>query len=257
MNRALPPDTPPHSPVAVSMATTGECAFLHPASWLLGWVLLVLAAQHWHGALLLAGAVLCLWRVQPPIRQAAWQLLRRSRWLLLSLWLILAYGAPGEAWQGFVIAPSLQGMAEASQHALRLVFLLVTLATVLHTLSRQQLVSGLFALLHPLQRFGLGAGNKRLRLDAERSVVRLALVLLHLEHTPRGKGWWQRWQQVLQGTDTLSAPPIPDTGTPSIPDALEITLPRWQRQDLLVLAGLLLLWLLCLFNPFGFPLLLP
>lgn len=169
-------------------------------------------------------------------RQAVWRLLWRSRWLLLSLWLILAYGAPGEAWQGFVIAPSTQGMREASHHALRLLVLLLSLGAVLQQLSPLQLVSGIFTLLQPWQRLGL---------DVARSVVRLSLVLAHLEQTPRGQGWRQHWQALLAGdagTDDLNAAPASESLFPENRLALPRAQASWRDGLLLLgLAGVLAL----------------
>lgn len=141
-------------------------------------------------------------------------LLRRARWLLLSLWLILAYGTPGEAWRDFPWAPSEAGMHEASLHAARLVVMLGTLAWLFNSLPRERLMAGLWALLTPLRRF---------RIDADRLVVRLALVFDYLENSPPRSTW-----RHLLGESGHAASGL---------DVIRIELPRWQKVD----SGLVLL----------------
>ena len=134
--------------------------------------------------------------------------IRRARWLLLVLWLILAYNTPGEAFQSLAWAPTYEGVAEANLHALRLLLMLGCLAWLFKRLGHDVLLSGLWGLLLPLR--GLGW-------DIERLLVRLALVLESLQSPPvRGA-----WKQVLHTQPDFS----------SSPEVLQLSLPAWHLLD--------------------------
>lgn len=112
--------------------------------------------------------------------------LRRTRLLLLSLWLILAYHTPGEALEGQDWAPTYEGLAEANLHAMRLLVLLACVAWLFVRLGRSGIIAGLWGLCAPFARFGI---------DVERLVVRLSLVLGQLETAlPLGA-----WRNMLTG----------------------------------------------------------
>jgi len=191
---------------------------LHPSCNLIIWLALTLALQTlgFAGALLLGaalpalgGALLRAWRRQ------VW----RARWLLLALWLILAWGAPGEAWQGISWAPTYEGMEIASLHTLRLIVMLGLLAWLLESLGRDGLVSALWGLLHACRAIGI---------DPRPLVVRLALVLGNLQAPPE-KG---AWRHLLDGRRQSAGPAT-----------LNLSLPRWAARDT-VLAGAALAGLL-------------
>jgi energy-coupling factor transporter transmembrane protein EcfT len=196
---------------------------LHPSCALIVWLAAVLAlpAFGYIGSLALA-AVLLL--ASGGLLRPWWSMVRRVRWLLLTLWLILAYNVPGEAFADLPWAPTYEGIAAASLHALRLIVMLGCLAWLFHRLGRDGLVSALWGLLHPCRALGL---------DTERLVVRLSLVLDNLQ-TEREKGAWRRM---------LGAATLPAEG----PASLHLALPRWAMRDSL-LAGLVaagLLAVLC------------
>jgi energy-coupling factor transporter transmembrane protein EcfT len=129
-------------------------------------------------ALLVAGAL-----VLAPAAGRRWLgYIRRARWLLLTLWLILAYNTPGEAWRDQAWAPTYEGIAEANLQAVRLVAMLACLAWLFVRFGRDGMVSGLWGVLQPFRRAGL---------DVERLVVRLSLVLDNLETMPE-QGAWRR-----------------------------------------------------------------
>jgi energy-coupling factor transporter transmembrane protein EcfT len=192
---------------------------LHPSCALIIWLAAVLALQAlgYGGALLLAVSVLVFGGA---IMRPWWGYVRRARWLLLTLWLILAYNVPGEAFEDFAWAPTYEGIADANLHALRLIVMLGCLAWLFHRLGRDGLVSALWGLLHPCRAIGL---------DTERLVVRLSLVLDHLKVAPE-KGGWRRM---------LRADAAPLAG----PEVLHLALPPWVARDtvqaLLAAAGLL------------------
>jgi energy-coupling factor transporter transmembrane protein EcfT len=154
---------------------------LHPSVYLLAWLAAVLALQFlgYPGLALLALAIV----LSAPGAAFPWlDYARRARWLLLMLWLILAYNTPGEAVQDLVWAPTYEGMAEANLQATRLLVMLGSLAWLFKRLGRDGLVGALWALLLPVGRLGL---------DSERLVVRLSLVLDNLQSRPE-KGAWKK-----------------------------------------------------------------
>jgi energy-coupling factor transporter transmembrane protein EcfT len=154
---------------------------LHPSIFLLAWLATVLAVQFlgYPGLAIVALAIL----LSAPGARLPWlTYARRARWLLVMLWLILAYNTPGEAMQDLAWAPTYEGTAEANLQAARLLVMLGSLAWLFNRLGREGLVGALWALLLPLAKLGL---------DSERLVVRLSLVLENLQLPPK-KGAWKK-----------------------------------------------------------------
>lgn len=114
------------------------------------------------------------------------KMLRRSRWLLLTLLLIFAFSTPGEylPWWTLHVAPTYEGLQSGLMQAARLVIMLAGLAVLLGSTPRDQLMSGIFLLLLPLRRCGFGV---------ERFTARLWLTLHYVEEDhPRMRGnLWQ------------------------------------------------------------------
>ena len=149
-----------------------------------------------------------------------WQLLRRMRWLLLSVWLILAYGVSGDALFDLVWLPTHEGAREATLHVVRLILMLGALAWLFALLGNSGLLVALQSLLHPLLRFGI---------RSERLVVRLSLVMQNLQaELPRGA-----WRSMLEGND----------GPVGGPETLRVEVPPWRAADYLIcLAALAFSW---------------
>lgn len=193
--------------------------FLHPSCALIIWLAAVLALQAlgYEGVLLLAGGLLLL---GTGLLRPWWGYIRRARWLLLTLWLILAYNVPGEAFRDLPWAPTYEGIADANLQALRLIVMLGCLAWLFHRLGRDGLVSALWGVLHPWRVLGL---------DTERLVVRLSLVLDHLKVAPERGGW----RRMLRA----DAEPV---GGPAV---LHLALPPWASRDtvltVMVVGGLI------------------
>lgn len=190
---------------------------LHPTAALLLWLFAILAAQ-WLGyaglvaliaaALLLAGSGWRKWLAY----------LRRVRWLLATLWLIMAYNTAGDAYFDLAWAPTYEGVGEANLNVVRLGALLACVACLFARLGRDGLLLGLWGGLAPLRRCGL---------DAERLVVRLSLVLDELEDGYRPSDWKKMLEQ---------APPMATDGV------LHLTGADWRAVDgLWLAAGLVLL----------------
>lgn len=153
------------------------------------------------------------------------QLLRRTRWIMLSLLLIYAYSTPGQPLLEVlgIFSPSREGLTDGVLQFTRLLAALAGLAILLDHLHRQQLIAGLYTLLAPLQLIGV---------SRERVAVRLALTLHYAEvamlretHT-----WQDNLRSLFEPHDEISK-------------QMELTLYRFTIHDGL-LAGIALLLLL-------------
>ena len=156
--------------------------FLHPSAALARWFAAVVAVQYLDYPGLAVVAIVLL--AVPGVLRPWLGFVRRARWLLLTLWLILAYNTPGEAYADMAWAPTYEGLAEASLHAVRLVVMLGCLAWLFARLGRAGLLAGLWGLLQPCRRLGL---------DSERLVVRLSLVLENLQREQEKGAWRREW----------------------------------------------------------------
>lgn len=157
----------------------------HPAAQILTWCMLVAAMQVLASGILLIAAGLVLLCAFAVSRHKFMQLVRRTRWIMLSLLLIYAYSTPGQALPESLGAfgPTREGLADGVLQLARLLAALAGLAILLDRLHRQQLIAGLYTLFAPLRLIGL---------SRERLAVRLALTLHYAEVAMlRSKGGWQ------------------------------------------------------------------
>ncbi len=145
---------------------------LHPATQILIWCVLVTAMQFLSPLYLLSAGALILGAAFLFSRHKLLQLVRRTRWIMISLWLIYAYTLPGQALFDGPFSPSLDGLREGALQLMRLLAALAGLAILLDRLHRLQLIAGLYALFFPLHWLGL---------SRERMAVRLALTLHYAE----------------------------------------------------------------------------
>ncbi|MBS1144466.1 MAG: hypothetical protein H6R14_1872 [Proteobacteria bacterium] len=192
---------------------------MHPSCALIIWLAAVVGVQ-FVGYAGLAVLVVVAVLLTPRLVSRWWAYVWRARWLLLSLWLILAYNTPGEAVRDLAWAPTFEGMTEANLQAARLVAMLACVAWLFLRLGHDGMIAGLWGLLQPVRCMGL---------DIERVVVRLSLVLEHLQSPPE-KGAWRRM---------LAAQPLPAAGQA----VLHLRLTPWALRDTLLAAasGLILM----------------
>jgi hypothetical protein len=171
---------------------------LHPATLLAGWGLFVLMLQQVPvaAAAMLSAIILPIALLRAPRRTRS--LLRRARWLLLSIVLLFAFATPGRP---LLAGTTAEGLGLAAEHGLRLTLLLASLAIVHEILGNAGLLTGLHLLLAPL------ASWRQLR---ERIVTRLLLVLDYVENGP-GPGGWRAWLSESKegGCDRLQLPAYP------------------------------------------------
>jgi energy-coupling factor transport system permease protein len=153
---------------------------LHPGSRILTYVLTALVIpglSFLPVAILMAAALPAIaWMGRRPLG-----LVWRMRWLLLVLALGYGYSVPGEGALGVLgpWTPTWPGLALGAEQAMRLLVLLLWLDVLVLSLSTEQLLSGLHALMSPLARWGVDAG---------RFALRLALTLKAIEGLERGHG---------------------------------------------------------------------
>ncbi|RLJ62784.1 CbiQ family ECF transporter T component [Sulfurisoma sediminicola] len=152
---------------------------LHPAAWIALWGVMAILLQVLEPRWLAAIAVPVLALAAYFAGREVLRLLRRARWLLLTIGILFVFATPGERLPvpfGSV-GLSVDGLVVAGEHLLRLVVLLATLAWLWRALGYEGLLSGLHCLLHPL-------GSLR-----DRIVVRLVLALDYVERDARARDW--------------------------------------------------------------------
>lgn len=168
---------------------SGYAFKLNPATLILMWLEFAVAL-HWLDlpmlATLSAGTAVALGATR---QTGAMRMLRRARWLLLSLMLIYSFATPGDAAIPALgtLSPTLQGLRAGGMQAWRLALLLALLALLLHACPRETLLNGIYTLLRPFRLLGV---------NPERIAVRLWLTLSYAEQQPKRdfRAWWQELQ---------------------------------------------------------------
>lgn len=155
-------------------------------------------------------------------------LMRRTRWLLLSIALIYALATPGEYIPDLpeALGITYEGLYAGALQLARLLAMLAALSVLLATSSREDIMVGLYLLLQPLRLFGLAP---------ERFAARLWLTLHYVETMPKGvlqnlrrHGW--RLEDILEQEVER-------------PETVELRFPAFRWSDALVLLLLpALLW---------------
>lgn len=170
-------------------------------------------------------------------------LLKRLRWIMLSLLLIYGYATPGSAaWQVTEwpllaqFSPTLEGLITGFLQLARIVTMLAALAILAGLLSQQQLMSGLYYLIYPLRYVGL---------SPEKLVMRLALTMQYAEAAllDTARKTTQNWRASLGQITT----PMPNQSVQGMDLPVTIDLPYipLKAQDALWLgAGVFLLAML-------------
>ena len=146
----------------------------HPTAQILTWSILVIALQMLtvKTLFMVAGTVL-LWALLVSADKLK-QLVRRTRWIMMSLVLIYAFSTPGQPLLKMLgdWGPSWEGVTGGAVQLLHLLAVISGLAILLDRLGRDQLIAGLYTMFAPLQWIGL---------SRERFAVRVALTLHYAE----------------------------------------------------------------------------
>ncbi|HNQ58119.1 MAG: hypothetical protein LC123_00970 [Burkholderiales bacterium] len=168
---------------------------LHPTVRLLAWGVAA-ALVHWlslTGLALACAAALAasVWLARPRLLL----LLKRTRWLILTLLTLFALTTPGIYLLPVLgdLGPTEEGLRLGLEHLLRLVFVLASLALLLQSTAVDELVAGVHDLIRPLSWLGLDRG---------RVALRLMLVLHYVERAPPGR----HWREWLRGESDEGAP---------------------------------------------------
>ena len=183
---------------------------LHPAATFILWLCAVFSVQFLtiQSCVLLAiGLVMTAKGVVP----ASLRFARKGKWLLMMLWLIFAYGKAGDPWFDLEWGPTVEGVAEANIHVIRLLAMLFCLAWLFARLERKQCVAAIFFCLQPLAHWGV---------EVERWVVRLSLVMMHLAEERAAIDW----RKIL----------IEQGKTSSDVEIIQISMPLWKFLDSLL-----------------------
>lgn len=157
----------------------------HPAGILGLWILIVIGLQ-FSGWAICGSLALAIFLSAPKSLPRFLKTLYRNRFLLLALWLVIAYQTPGDLWHDFKFAPTDQGIHAAWLQTARLALMLAALTWLHNVLKADAFLLALYTLLKPLAFF---------HLKTERFIVRLALVLENFEKTPPklSLSSWQEW----------------------------------------------------------------
>jgi len=154
---------------------------LHPATRILLWISLAgyafVSGPRPLAILSLALAVLLLLQGN----RLFFKLLRRIRWILLSLMAIYALETPGKCLFPAMGGPTFEGIVSGGTQAWRIVLTIALLAFLQGSTSREEMLSGIYTLLLPLKRW----------FDVERIAVRLLLTLHYAEERRQGD-WRER-----------------------------------------------------------------
>lgn len=102
------------------------------------------------------------------------RVLKRMRWLFLSILIIYGYGTPGEylSHLPLAFAPTFEGLKLGAIQIIKICIALATLTILLNTTNRDQLIVGVYTLFKPFKYLGV---------NVERFSVRLSLTLDYFE----------------------------------------------------------------------------
>jgi len=163
---------------------------LHPATRISAWVLFALFVG-WLSIPALATVSLALTVLLVGLRHTPLsRLLRRTRWLLLSLLLVYSLTYPGRLLvpELGAMSPTMEGLHAGALQAWRMALLLAGLAVLHGSCNRECLIAGLFRLMWPLHWLGV-------------NVRRLAgRMWLTLEYAEASEKWTkEEWHRLLAG----------------------------------------------------------
>jgi energy-coupling factor transporter transmembrane protein EcfT len=171
----------------------GVEVMLHPAVKIYIWACLAVITQVLNGYFLLLFAVLLVLLASAMCTKRFFQILRRTRWIMISAFIVYAYAGSGEAlWpQLGVFSPVLTGVIDGFVQLSRLLAILASLSLLLAFVNKDQLVAGLHSLAFPLSFFG------KVR---ERIIVRLALTVHYADNImlDRKSNWYNSIEHGLQ-----------------------------------------------------------
>lgn len=101
-------------------------------------------------------------------------MLKRMRWLMMSMFLIYAFSTPGEYLNDWPIqmSPTYEGVEDGVIQCLRLSMMLAAVALLIASTSKESMILGFYCLLKPLKYMGF---------KPEKFAARLSLTLYYIE----------------------------------------------------------------------------
>lgn len=153
---------------------------LHPVTLLISWFAFALGLQWMPVAWLISVSLSCLVIATVVAAERTFNLLRRSRWLFLSLAVLYFLVTPGEYVPGFIgdMGVTYEGLHIGGEQIARLLAMLTSLALLHQVIGTSGLLGGFHWLLRPFP-------------WREATVVRLLLVLEHVEQKRPVR--WREW----------------------------------------------------------------
>jgi energy-coupling factor transport system permease protein len=119
-------------------------------------------------------------------------MIRRMRWLFLSIFLIYAYTTPGQYLIGFPleVAPTSEGLHAGLLQVSRIALVIAGVVVLMATSTREVLMVGIYSIIKPLSLIGI---------SPERFTARLYLTLQYIETSEfKSKNEKSAWQQMLK-----------------------------------------------------------
>lgn len=168
-------------------------------------------------AFLAALAVAAIFFSGTPATIALSRLLVRSRWLLLLVVVLNAWGTPGSAaWVGAPAwVPSHAGLQIALHRGATLVAMLAAVSLLLSTTPRSMLVAGIAWLAQPLR--AIGAAPERLALRLAGTLGELGSAEHELRHRARTLGWRAALAQMFEEIERRAAGALPQADPSVVP----------------------------------------
>lgn len=177
----------------VETSPQAESAFLHPASQILIWLAFAFSVPWLRPVelIMITGSLSLLLMLRHPYQYL--KVIRRSRWLLISLMLVYGFATPGEleipAFGTY--GPTREGLLAGGMQVLRLIAVLASLTLLLVSTSRDRTLAGLYVLLLPFKCLGL---------DVDRFAARTWLTLNYVDNAEHAEPKHiERWRDSLQG----------------------------------------------------------
>lgn len=196
----------------------------HPATLLVVWISFALLLQAASPRLLFALFTVSLVLSAVCAAARSFRLLRRSRWLLLSIALLFLFFSPGEYLPGLPgqLGMTYEGIERTGEQLGRLLAILLSLALLHEHIGTPGLLAGLYRLLGPFS-------------WRDTTVVRLMLVLEFVDE--KREISWREWLERPDG----------EAGDAGMYESFMLAMPQLRWWDLMLMGGLLVsAWLVAL-----------
>lgn len=189
---------------------------LHPAIKILLFILMAVLIPHLKlltlfGLAFVLSLALIFFRVRSFI-----SMMRRMRWLFLSMLVVYAYTTPGEYLSNWPLdlAPSYEGLSDGIHQVFSVSLVLAGISILLATSTRESLMVGIYTLIKPLS---------ILSVSPERFTARLYLTLQYIERAKkqcvkqdRSADWRSSFYAILGNTQDIAPSEIISLVEPSL-----------------------------------------